>query len=199
MAKGQFVFTQIEKFAGKLPGGLRGSVLDHVGAVRALFAHGYLDAARQSHDLAEKLAAARQIVSTTSALCATVGIEPIPLADFPILTSLQAMMVSGIIYVSGREVSKKAAGEFLAAMGANLSAGLVLREGARAVAKLLPGWGNAVSGAIAGAGTYAVGRAATAYFIENASIKDARELFRREKKLARKKTPPALLPPVSQR
>lgn len=193
MAKGQFVFTQVEKLLGKLPEGLHGSVLDHVGAVRALFAHGHLDAARRSRDPAVKLAAARQIVSTTSALCATVGIEPIPLADFPILVSLQAMMVSGIIYVSGREVSPKAAREFIAALGANFSAGLVMREGARAVAKLLPGLGSAVSGAVAGAGTYALGRAATAYFIEGISIGDARQLFRREKKL-RRKSPPALPP-----
>lgn len=196
MAKGQLIFNQIEKLAGRLPAGMRGSVLDHVGAVRALFAHGHLDSARQSRDPVVKLAAARQIISTTAALCATVGIEPIPLADFPIITSLQAMMVSGIIYVSGREVNAKAAGEFLTALGANVSAGLVLREGARAAAKLLPGWGNAVSGAIAGAGTYALGRAATAYFIEEMSLKDARRIFRLEKKIARK-TPPALPPPAA--
>lgn len=197
MPKRQFIFRHIEKLAGKLPGGLRGSALDHIGAVKALFEHGNLDAARHSDDPAVKLAAARQIVSTTSALCATVGLEPIPLADFPILTSLQAMMVSGILYISGREVSAKAAGEFITALGANISAALILREGARACAKLLPGWGSAVSGAVAGAGTYALGRAATAYFIEGVSISAARQLFRREKKLARK-TPPALPPPSAQ-
>ena len=35
---------------------------------------------------------------------------------------------------------------------------MVLREGARAAVKLLPGWGNAISGGVAAAGTYAIGR-----------------------------------------
>jgi uncharacterized protein (DUF697 family) len=69
--------------------------------------------------------------------------------------------------------------EFIAALGANIGAGLVLREGARAAAKFVPIWGSAVSSAVAGAGTYAIGRAATAYFIEGVSIADARTVFRK--------------------
>jgi uncharacterized protein (DUF697 family) len=57
----------------------------------------------------------------------------------------------------------------------------VLREGARAAAKFVPVWGNAISGAVAGAGTYAMGRAAAAFFIEGVSIGDARNIFRRKK------------------
>ncbi len=74
-------------------------------------------------------------------------------------------MVSGIIYVSGREFSFKLATEFLGTMGINVGLGLALREGARAAARaaaklLLPGVGNAISGLVAAGGTYAIGRAA---------------------------------------
>lgn len=134
---------------------------------------------------------AQTLNKSVTAICTAIGTQPIPIADFPVLTALQVMLVAGIGYISGRELSTKAAAEFLAALGANIGAGLVLREGARALLKLLPGWGNAISGAIAGAGTYAIGRAATAYFIEGVSLPDARRLFRRNKRASRRTLPPA--------
>jgi uncharacterized protein (DUF697 family) len=127
------------------------------------------------------------VVKSVTAICGAIGAQPIPLADFPILTSLQASMVASIAHVSGREFNAKLAAEFLGALGANIGAGLVLREGARAAAKLVPGWGNAISGGVAAAGTYAIGRAAVAYFIDGVSIADARNIFRKRGK------PPALL------
>lgn len=171
----------LETLANKLPEALRGPIIAHVQAVRDLFSHGRLEAARHSTDRTVKLEAARTIVETSAALCTTIAFEPIPLADFPFLTSIQVTMVGGIAYVSGRELGAKAAAEFVAALGANFGLGLILREGTRALLKFLPGWGNAVSGAIAGAATYALGKAATAYFIEGVSIADARHIFRRNR------------------
>jgi uncharacterized protein (DUF697 family) len=193
------VFTKVEKLASKLPERLREPVLNHFHAMEDLFAHGQLEAARRSDAREVKLEAARKLIGTASAVCTTIGVEPIPLADFPLITGVQLLTVGGIIYISGREVSTKAAAEFLGALGTNLGAGLVLREGARALAKLLPGFGNAISGAIAGAGTYAIGKAASAYFIEGVSIKDARQLFRRSRKTAPKRMPRALPPSSSSR
>src|SRR5205823_4276158 len=109
--------------------------------------------------------------------CAAIGAQPIPLADLPILTTLQLVMVSGIMYVSGRERSLRAATEFIGALGANVGAGMLLREGTRAVLKFFPGWGNVVCGMVAGAGTYAIGRAATVFFLEGVSLKDARRTY----------------------
>ena len=129
-----------------------------------------------------QLKIAQTLIKAVTAICATIGLQPIPLADFPILTSLQIMMISGIMHISGREMGAKSAGEFVTALGANVGVGLVFREGSRALLKLVPVWGNMISGAIAGAGTYALGRAASAYFIEGLSIKDARKLFRRKTK-----------------
>src|SRR5262249_11469589 len=109
---------------------------------------------RISRDREAQHHVAQMLVRSTTAICTAIGTQPIPLADMPILTSLQVVMVSGIMYVSGRERSLRAATEFITALGANVGAGMLLREGARAILKFFPGWGNIVCGMIAGAGTY---------------------------------------------
>ncbi len=132
---------------------------------------------RISRDRQAQLHVAQMLIKSTTAICAAIGAQPIPLADLPILTSLQVLMVSGIMYISGRERSLRAATEFIAALGANVGVGMLFREGARAMLKFFPGWGNVVCGMVAGAGTYAMGRAATAYFLEGASLKEARQTY----------------------
>jgi uncharacterized protein (DUF697 family) len=137
---------------------------------------------RISHDREGQHDVAQILVKSTTAICAAIGAQPIPLADLPILTTLQLVMVSGIMYVSGRERSLRAATEFVAALGANVGAGMILREGARALLKFVPGWGNVICGMIAGAGTYAIGRAATVFFLEGASLKQARQTYLKSRK-----------------
>ncbi len=144
-----------------------------------------LEMARLSGVRSVQARIAQVLVKSFAAICTAIGTQPIPLADFPILTSLQAMMVAGIMYVSGRELSMKLAAEFIGAMGANIGTGLVLREGSRALLKLLPGWGNAISGGIAGAGTYAIGKSASAFFIEGVSFNAARALSRKKRDLVK--------------
>lgn len=121
------------------------------------------------------------VVKSISVICGAIGTQPIPFADFPLLTSLQSGMVAAVIYISGQPVRTRLGLEFIAAVGTNVGAGMVLREGSRALLKFLPGWGNAVSGGIAGAGTFALGRAAIAYFIERRSLEEARRLFKKKK------------------
>jgi uncharacterized protein (DUF697 family) len=128
-----------------------------------------------------QLEIAQRLVRSVTTVCAAVGVQPIPLADFPVLTALQFAMVTGVMHVSGRELGLKAAAEFFGALGLNIGVGMVFREGARAAVKLIPGWGNAISGGVAAAGTYAVGRSAVAYFIEGVSIAEARKLFKRRR------------------
>jgi uncharacterized protein (DUF697 family) len=132
---------------------------------------------RISRDRQAQLHVAQMLIKSTTAICAAIGAQPIPLADLPVLTTLQVLMVSGIMYISGRERSLRAATEFIAALGANLGVGMLLREGTRAMLKFFPGWGNVVCGMVAGAGTYAIGRAATAYFLEGASLKEAKQTY----------------------
>ncbi len=143
-----------------------------------------LEMARLSGAREAQARIAQTLVKSVTAVSGALGAQPIPLADLPFLLTFQVTMVAGIIYISGREMSLKLATEFLGTMGINLGIGLALREGARAagraVAKLLlPGLGNAVSGLMAAGGTYAIGRAATAYYIEGLSTADARLLLKR--------------------
>ena len=143
---------------------------------------------RISRDREAQHHVAQMLVKSTTAICTAIGAQPIPLADLPILTSLQVIMVSGIMYISGRERSLRAATEFITALGANVGAGMLLREGARAILKFFPGWGNVVCGMVAGAGTYAVGRAATAFFIGRVSLRDARRKYLADRKKASHKS-----------
>jgi uncharacterized protein len=145
---------------------------------------------RISRDRHAQLHVAQMLIKSTTAICAAIGAQPIPLADMPVLTALQVLMVSGIMYISGRERSLRAATEFIGALGANVGVGMLLREGTRAMLKFFPGWGNVVCGMVAGAGTYAIGRAATAYFLEGASLKEAKQTYlKNRRKRSRRSLP----------
>ncbi|HEY5894684.1 MAG TPA: hypothetical protein VIT91_15795 [Chthoniobacterales bacterium] len=123
---------------------------------------------------------AQTLVKAATAISAAVGAQPIPLADMPILTTLQSAMVAGIIYISGGDLNLRSAVKFIGALGVNVALAVALRETARSTAKLLPGWGYAISGAVAAAGTIAMGRAAIGFFVDGVSIKEARKLFRKK-------------------
>ena len=126
---------------------------------------------------------ARKMTAAAAAVAGGIAAVPIPVADILPLTALQIGLITGIAYVSGREMSKAAAREFLAALGANVGAAFALREGARALAKFVfPGAGSAVSAGVAFAGTWGLGEAAIAYFIEKRPIAEARERFRRKRR-----------------
>ena len=72
---------------------------------------------RISRDRQAQAEIAQTLVKSTSAICTAIGAQPIPLADLPVLTTLQLVMVSGIMYIAGRERSLRAATEFVAALG----------------------------------------------------------------------------------
>ena len=151
-----------------------------------------VEMARIAHDRTTQTEIGQTLVKSTTAICAAIGAQPIPLADLPILTALQLMMVSGVMYISGRERSLRAATEFVAALGVNVGAGMILREGTRALLKFFPGWGNIVCGAVAGAGTYAIGRAAIVYFLEGLTLKDARQTYLASRKKRAQTEPRAI-------
>lgn len=127
---------------------------------------------------------AKTLTRTTAALCAAVAALPIPVADLIPITTLQISLIAGIAWVSGRSLDRKAAAEFLTAMGANVGIGFAFREGARALIKFVfPGAGSMVSGAVAFAGTLAVGAAAQTYFL-GGTMEDAKKAFEAAKKIS---------------
>lgn len=121
---------------------------------------------------------ATDLTRASAVICTGIAALPIPIADVFPITGMQIALVAGIAWLSGRPLDKRAAMEFLGAMGANVGAGFVLREGFRALMKVVtPGFGSMVSGAIAFAGTMAIGAAAREYFLRGSSVEDARRAF----------------------
>jgi uncharacterized protein (DUF697 family) len=128
---------------------------------------------------------ANNLTRAIAVLCAGIAALPIPVGDVIPITSLQVTLVAAIAWLSGRPLDKKAAAEFLAAMGVNVGAGFLFREGARALIKFVfPGAGSMVSGAVAFAGTLSIGAAARAYFLRGGPIEEAKKAFADEKKIA---------------
>ena len=109
---------------------------------------------------------AKDLVQACSTVSVAVAVTPIPLSDMAVIGPLQVLMVTTIAYISGRSVSRKVVGEWLASLGVTGGAGLGLRWTAQQIAKFFPGAGNVVSAGVAGAGTTAIGRSAMAYFLK---------------------------------
>ena len=98
-------------------------------------------------------------------------------------------MIIGIGYISGRRLDGKGVKEFMSALGLNVAAAFVLREIARSLVKLFPGGGNVISGSVAAGATWAIGRAATAYFVEERKLKEVKTIYRRDRKRGAQRLP----------
>jgi uncharacterized protein (DUF697 family)/predicted GTPase len=118
--------------------------------------------AQRRKELLRKMAA--DLVRRFAGIAGTVGMAPLPVADILILTPLQLAMIALVGGISCRTVSRETAAEFLTASGVAVGAGFALRTLAQQVVKAVPFAGAALSGAIAGAGTYALGKSAETYF-----------------------------------
>jgi len=110
---------------------------------------------------------AKEVVRQAVALNAMLGTEPLPGLDLPLLLATQARMVLRLAAIYGEPMSARHARELMS----TIAGGLLLRQVARQAAKLVPGPGWLISGAVAGAGTWALGQAAMAYFESRASGK----------------------------
>jgi uncharacterized protein (DUF697 family) len=155
----------------------------------ALFRHlpeaGRAELARATQARAVQDELATTLTKATAAVCAGIAAAPIPVADIVPLTAMQAGLVAGIAWIGGRSVDRRGATEFLTGMGANVGLAFALREGFRALMKLVaPGGGVVVSATIAFSGTMAIGAAARAYYIDGRTLDDARRVFARRREKA---------------
>jgi len=129
---------------------------------------------------------ARHLNKIFSTLSATVALTPIPVSDIYILLIIQAVLVTLIASLSGRDISLEAAKEFILSMGGIAGAGYVFRLMAQQGSKLLnaiwPGAGSVVSSGIAAFGTSAVGNAAISYYIDGKTIEETIKNFEKSKK-----------------
>lgn len=116
-----------------------------------------------------------------SGISATVALTPIPVSDIYVLLIVQAVLVSLIASLSGRDISLDTAKEFIFSMGGIAGAGYAFRLVAQQATKLLnavwPGSGSVVSSSIAALGTSAIGKAAIAYYIDGKDMGEAKKIF----------------------
>jgi small GTP-binding protein len=133
--------------------------------------------AQQRADLKLKEKRIRALIYSKAGVCAAVALVPIPVADILILTPIQMAMVATIGYFHGVEVTADRATELMGVMGA----GVGLREAARQLVKLVPGYGLVVSASIAFAGTVALGEVANVWFVRRMKVdaQDLKDLFAR--------------------
>ncbi len=123
----------------------------------------------------------RSVIRHTSMLNFLIGIEPIPFVDIPFLLASQIRLTLRIAAIYGEAMGADRAKELLTTIGG----GVLLRYATHEALKFLPGPGWIISGSIAAAGTWAMGRVAVAYFESRKALSRAqmRELYGRMKRL----------------
>lgn len=114
------------------------------------------------------------IINRFSTIAGGIGSSPVPISDIAIITPLQLLMISIVGGLSCRSFTKETAFEYLGAAGINIGAAFGIREIARQALKLIPFGGWALSGGVAAASTYMLGKAAEAYFF-NGELKSPEE------------------------
>ncbi len=102
------------------------------------------------------------IIAAYASLAATAGAIPIPFLDLLILPAIQSRMVFHLAKIYGQELN---AARFLELAG-SLGMGLLARQAVREVMKLIPIFGSVVGATLAGASTFALGRAFCFYYEE---------------------------------
>ena len=109
----------------------------------------------------------RDLTNRFSGIATTIGAAPTSYADFPPLTAMQLFLVAMVGGFSCQEVERETVEDYVSSMGTTTLAAIGFRELARGLIQFVPGYGQAASGAVAGAGTYAVGRSAEKYFFDD--------------------------------
>jgi uncharacterized protein (DUF697 family)/predicted GTPase len=95
-----------------------------------------------------------------SSLAATAGAIPIPWLDLLVLPGIQTQMIHHLARYYGQPLSGR---RFLELAG-TLGMGMVVRQAVREVVKFIPVVGSVAGGALAGASTYALGKAFCFYY-----------------------------------
>lgn len=137
---------------------LKGALLDALPAAQrqTLLRLGAATAALKDAHLRHAL----PLVTGYGLMAATAGAVPVPFVDLAVLPALQARMARDLARVYGQPMTAERYKELAAAVGAGVVTGALARQ----ALKLVPFVGSAVGGAVAGASTYALGRALCYYF-----------------------------------
>jgi len=93
-------------------------------------------------------------------LATTAGAIPVPWVDLLILPGIQTRMIHHVAKLYGQPVKVKHFGELAGTLGL----GMLVRQGIRELMKFIPYVGSVAGGALAGASTFALGKAACFYY-----------------------------------
>jgi small GTP-binding protein len=134
--------------------------------------------------------AAQRIIRNATLLSLAAGLEPFPLVDIPILLGNQIRLVLRIAALYGEKMDSAATTQHVRELVTVMAGGLGLRYLAEQAAKVVPFGGDFIAGAIAGAGTWAMGQVVLEYYEGGKKISPQRlrlmysdfyHRFRREK------------------
>jgi uncharacterized protein (DUF697 family) len=95
-----------------------------------------------------------------SLLATTAGAIPLPWVDLLVLPGIQTRMIHHLGKLYGQPFNKEHVGKLAGTLGV----GMMFRQGVRELTKLIPYVGSVASGALAGASTFALGKAACYYY-----------------------------------
>jgi uncharacterized protein (DUF697 family) len=95
-----------------------------------------------------------------SLLATTAGAIPVPWVDLLILPGIQTRMIHHLARLYGQPFK----GQHFAELGGALGLGMLVRQGIRELMKFIPYVGSVAGGALAGASTFALGKAACFYY-----------------------------------
>ena len=118
--------------------------------------------------------AAQRIIRNATLISLAAGLEPFPLVDIPILLGNQIRLVLRLAALYGEPVDSANTTRHLRELVAVMAGGLGLRYLAEQVAKAIPFGGDLISGAIAGAGTWAMGQVVLEYYDSGKNISPQR-------------------------
>lgn len=96
-----------------------------------------------------------------------IGAAPTSVVDIAPLTAMQLLLVAVIGGFSCEEIERETVEDYVTSMGGTTAAAFGFRGLARGLIQFVPGYGQAISGAVAGGGTYAVGRSAEKFFFDD--------------------------------
>lgn len=118
------------------------------------------------------------IVLNYSLVAGGIGLFPVPFVDLPVILGLQVKLAQALGRVYGIEMKAKR----LRGLVGVIAGGLIVRQTGRQLAKLIPGWGWIVSGAIAFAGTFGLGKALGLYYRDGMRTNpdELRRIYREE-------------------
>ncbi|MEP7289619.1 MAG: GTPase [Chloroflexota bacterium] len=104
--------------------------------------------------------ATNRVIREAAFMAAGIGLEPVPFIDLPLLIGHQLRMVLRIAAIYGESFNLRHARELLS----TIAGGVGIRYLGEQAAKWIPGPGWLVSAGFASGGTFAIGKAAAAYF-----------------------------------